>query len=92
MAMAYILIKTSPGHARDVYYRSNYLDEICEAHPLVGEYDLIFKVKADNSETIGYIIEDKIKKLDDIISTETLPVTDFINNGKKLRKTIIKRI
>lgn len=82
MAMAYVLIKTSPGHARDVYYKSNYLEEICEAHPLFGEYDLIFKVKADNSESIGYIVEDKIKKIDNIILAETLPVTDFVNNGK----------
>ncbi len=83
MAMAYILVKTSPGHARDVYYQSNYLDEICEAHPLFGEYDLIFKIKADNSETISYIIEDKIKKLGNIISTETFPVIDYNHRGKK---------
>ena len=77
MATAYVLVKTSPGHAREVHYKSYYLPEICESHPLVGGYDLIFKVKAEDSEKLGYFIEDKIKKLENVIYMETLPVTQF---------------
>jgi DNA-binding Lrp family transcriptional regulator len=76
MACAYILIKTLPGHEREVYYKCFYIPEICEAHPLVGEYSLIVKIKTDAYDTLGYVAADKIGKVDNITAAEILPVLE----------------
>jgi DNA-binding Lrp family transcriptional regulator len=77
MAIAYILIRTSPGHERDVFYSLRNVPGLCEAHPLVGRYNIIVKIKAENFEKLGYLILDKINHLKYINCTETLTATQF---------------
>jgi len=79
MAIAYILIKTITGKERELYYKFFYLPEVCEAHPLLGEYSLILKIKADTQEALGYIATDKIAKVDNIISLLYLPALDSLS-------------
>ena len=77
MATAYILIKTTPGHEREVYYKFFHIPEVCEAHPLVsGGYSLLLKIRADTFERLGYIAADSIRTIGNITSTEILPVMD----------------
>jgi DNA-binding Lrp family transcriptional regulator len=84
MATAYILIKTLPGHEREVYYKFFYIPEVCEAHPLVGEYSLILKIRAETYESLGYIAADKIGKIDNITSAEILPVLGTPSKSQRL--------
>ena len=81
MEIAYVLIRTSPGHERDVYYKLRSLKGInggvSEVHPVVGEYNLIVKIKAENYEKLGYIVVDKINRLEGISRTEMLATTQF---------------
>lgn len=79
MKMAYVLVKTSPGHERDVYHSLRDLKGInggvMEVHPVVGEFNLIVKIKAEKVETLGYIVVDKINHLKGIEHTEVLTTT-----------------
>ena len=81
MEMAFVLVRTFPGHERDVYYRLRGLKGInggvIEVHPVVGEYNLVVKIKAENFEKLGYIVVDKINRLEDIARTEVLTTTEF---------------
>ncbi len=84
MTSAYILVKTTPGHEREVYYKFFYVPEVCEAHPLVGEYSLILKIKADTCEGLGHIATDKIGSISNIVSTEVLPVLETDSKTQRL--------
>jgi len=81
METAYVLVKTSPGHERDVYHRLRGLKGtnggVMEVHPVVGEFNLVVKIKAAKVETLGYIVVDKINHLGDIVQTEVLTTTKF---------------
>lgn len=81
MEMAYVLVRTSPGHERDVYYRLRCLKGmnggVIEVHPVIGEYNLVVKIKAEKVETLGYIVVDKINQLEDVANTEVLTTTRF---------------
>ena len=81
MRMAYVLVKTSPGHERDVYHRLRDLKGInggvMEVHPVVGEFNLIVKIKAEKVETLGYIVVDKINHLKGIEHTEVLTTANI---------------
>ncbi len=88
MASAYILIKTDPGHEREVYYKFFYVPEVCEAHPLVGGYSLIIKIRADTFERLGYIAADAIGTIGHIVSTEILPVLDTPVKKQRLEEPL----
>jgi DNA-binding Lrp family transcriptional regulator len=77
MAIAYVLIKTSPGYERDVFYKLRNVTGICEAHPVIGRYNIIAKIKAEDYENLGYVVVDKINHLEHISSTEVLAATLF---------------
>ncbi len=73
METAYVLIRTSPGHERDVYYRLYNLKGInggvAEVHPVIGEYNLVVKIMAESFEKLGYVVVDKINHIEDIRCT-----------------------
>ncbi|MBN2600112.1 MAG: Lrp/AsnC ligand binding domain-containing protein, partial [Candidatus Thermoplasmatota archaeon] len=50
---------------------------IIELHPLFGEYDLIAKIEADDFESLGDIVVNKIRSIEGVIDTKTLTGTKF---------------
>ena len=62
----------SPLHEYEVFNKLSKLHEVIEVHPLFGEYDLIAKIEAEDYESIGQIIIQKIKTIDGITDTTTL--------------------
>jgi DNA-binding Lrp family transcriptional regulator len=68
----FVLIHISPAHEHEVFNKLSKLKEVIELHPLFGEYDLIAKIEAEDYESIGEIIIQKIKTIDGIIDTKTL--------------------
>jgi len=88
MAIAYILIKTVAGQERDLYYKFYYFPEVCEAYPLLGEYSLILKIKADTQEDLGYIATDKIGTLENIVSMLYLPALDSFAPHQRLEEPL----
>lgn len=77
MATAYVLIKTQPGHERDVYYSLARRRRFAEVHPVTGHYNLVVKVTSDSMESIGYIILEEINNTEHLSSYETLNTTQF---------------
>ena len=77
MAIAFVLIKTQPGHEHDVYYSLARQQAFAELHPVVGQYSLIVKVISESLEKIGYIVINQINKTENVSYTETLMVMEF---------------
>lgn len=76
MTIAYILLKILSGNEKEVYDKLSFIPEVFEANPLSGEYSLIIKLVAENYEAIGKITMDNIRKIDNIITLEILPVSE----------------
>ena len=74
-AMAFVLIRTKPGHENAVYYTLAKRGEFNELHPVTGEYSMVAKVVTNDPERIGYIVRDAISKTEHVDSYETLIVT-----------------
>lgn len=72
MAIGFVLIRISPSHESEVFKKLSEIPEILELRSLFGEYDVIAKIVAEDYETIGQIIINKIRKIDGITYTSTL--------------------
>jgi len=72
VVIGFVLMHISPLHEYEVFNKLSKLHEVIEVHPLFGEYDLIAKIEAEDYESIGEIIINKIKTIDGIVDTKTL--------------------
>ena len=72
MVIGFVLMHIAPLHEYEVFNKLSKLHEIREIHPLFGEYDLIAKIEAEDYESIGEIITQKIKIIHGVIDTMTL--------------------
>jgi len=77
MAIGFVLITAAPAHEHEIYHQLSKIPEIIELHPLFGEYDLIAKIEADDFESLGDIVVNKIRSIEGIIDTKTLTGTKF---------------
>lgn len=71
---AYILIGLGECDEQKVLEELSKNKEVVEANILFGEWDLIAKIQAENSEAIATFVMEKIRKNDDIKLTSTLIV------------------
>jgi len=72
MVIGFVLMHVSPLHEYEVFNKLSKLPEVIELNPLFGEYDLIAKIEAEDYESIGEIILQKIKTIEGITDTMTL--------------------
>jgi DNA-binding Lrp family transcriptional regulator len=72
MVIAFVLIDILPSKERAVYGELSEVKEIVELHPLVGDYDIIAKVEADDLDVLARIVIDKIRSIPGVIDTKTL--------------------
>ena len=72
MVIGFVLMHIAPLREYEVFNKLSKLHEVIEVHPLFGEYDLIAKIEAEDYESIGEIIIQKIKTIHGIIDTTTL--------------------
>ena len=77
MAVGFVLISVVPAHEHEVYNKLSKVSEIVELHPLFGEFDIIAKIEADDFESLGNIVVNKIRTIEGIIDTKTLTGTKF---------------
>ena len=75
MAIGFVLITAAPAHEHEVYNKLSKVSEIVELHPLFGEFDIIAKIEADDFESLGNIVVNKIRTIEGIIDTKTLTGT-----------------
>ena len=77
MAIGFVLITIAPVHEHEVYTKLSKVSEVIELHPLFGEYDLLAKIEADDFDSLGEIVVNKIRSIEGIIDTKTLTGTKF---------------
>lgn len=77
LAIGFVLVSTSPAKEHEVYNALLRVPEIVELHPLFGEYDLIAKIEAEDFNTLGQIVVDKIRTIPGVVDTKTLTGIKF---------------
>jgi DNA-binding Lrp family transcriptional regulator len=74
MLLAYILINTEIGDEEKVYNALTNMEGVVETHIVYGVYDIVAKVRAEDTEKLRTIVEN-IRKKAGLRSTLTLIVT-----------------
>ncbi len=82
MAIGFALLSISPLHEKNVFETLNIINEITEVHPLFGEYDILLKIEADNIDSIGDVIINKIRSIKGVVDTKTLIGTKSLSGEK----------
>jgi DNA-binding Lrp family transcriptional regulator len=70
--LAFVLINTEIGSECEVMSELSKLDNVKEAHPVYGVYDIVTKVEAETVDQLKEIITTKIRRLGKIRSTLTM--------------------
>jgi DNA-binding Lrp family transcriptional regulator len=55
-----------------VYEKLTQISEIIEVHPLFGEFDILVKIQADDIDSIGCIVINKIRSIQGVMDSKTL--------------------
>ncbi len=74
MEIAYVLVKSKIGHEVDVMNNILKIDGVKEVMGTYGVYDIFVKVQAPTRNEIEKIITQRIRKVNNVISTTTLSV------------------
>ena len=74
MEIAYVLVKSKIGHEVDVMNDILKIDGVKEVMGTYGVYDIFVKVQVPTRNEIERIITNKIRKLNNVLSTTTLSV------------------
>jgi DNA-binding Lrp family transcriptional regulator len=69
--VAYVLVKMKPGTSKEIV-GSRLIRGVQMAHSVLGGYDAVLVVKADDLQHLSRIIYDVIEKHPNVVATETL--------------------
>ncbi len=69
---AFVMVNCQAGHESDVIEQLRSIKGIKEAIRTSGPYDILCNIEASTVESLREIIEQKIRKIPDLISTTTL--------------------
>ena len=72
MIKAYVLIVTSPGATRRVALAMKAIDHVTEVHEVMGPYDIVGVIEAEQLTDIPPLLAERIRTLDGIQSTTSL--------------------
>jgi len=72
MIVGFVLIIISPDHKDNVCKRLSKEEMVVEVNQLIGEYDLIAKVKGNSRDEIGEFVIKKVRTIEGVIDTKTL--------------------
>jgi len=72
--LAFMGINIKPGSADQTTKELSYLEEVLEIHEMHGRFDLFLKIRAKDLNHIRDIMENKIRKLPNILETELMTV------------------
>jgi DNA-binding Lrp family transcriptional regulator len=72
MVKAYVLIITNPGKTKQVLTAIRALKGIVELHEVMGPYDIVAEVEAEQLSDIPAVLSEGIRPIDGIESTTSL--------------------
>jgi DNA-binding Lrp family transcriptional regulator len=77
MAKAYVLLKVTPGHERDIVKALKGIPEIENVDELYGEWDMIAKISVEKLEDLDALLSDKMRKIGGVTLTSTMIVAEY---------------
>ena len=69
---AYVLIVTDPVRTKDVMRQITQIPEVSESHEVMGPYDIIVEIQAQDLADIPPILGERIRRIEGIESTTSL--------------------
>jgi DNA-binding Lrp family transcriptional regulator len=72
VVLAYVLIVTSPGATRRVAVALREIDHVTVVHEVMGPYDIVAVIEADQLTDVPPILAERIRTLEGIQSTTSL--------------------
>ena len=69
---SYVLIVTDPGKTKHVFEEIQNLKGIQEVHEVMGPYDIVVEITAENLQEIPRILGEKIRPIEGVQSTTSL--------------------
>jgi len=77
MINAYLLGQINPeGGDENTLERLKSINGVQEAHIVFGKFDIVAKIRSETPETLEKTVFEEIRKLPDIIKTQTLLVSE----------------
>ena len=76
-AAGYVLIKVSSKKARDVYHELKNKDYVQSLDAVLGPFDIIAIIQAEDYSNIGQIVMDDIRHIEGVTDTVTCNVVNF---------------
>ena len=73
--LAYILITVKSGSERELTKQISEFKEVVEANVVIGENDVVIKVKVKDISQLDKFLTDKLRALSDIFLTTTMIIT-----------------
>ena len=74
MPTAFVFINTEPASMPEVLKKVKAVEGVEEAEMIYGVYDIVAKVKTETMDQLKQIITYKIRRLDNVLATQTLLV------------------
>jgi len=71
---AFIFINTEPASMPEVLNDVRAIEGVEEAEMVYGVYDIVVKVKTETMDTLKQIVTYRIRRIDKVLSTQTLLV------------------
>jgi DNA-binding Lrp family transcriptional regulator len=72
MASAFVLLNVNLGTEEEVVARLREVEGVKEAYEIFGVYDIIARLEAESTEKVRTMLQERVRKLDNIRSTLTL--------------------
>jgi DNA-binding Lrp family transcriptional regulator len=72
MPTAFVFINTEPASMSEVLKKVKAVEGVEEAEMIYGVYDIVAKVKTETMDQLKQIITYKIRRLDNVLATQTL--------------------
>ncbi len=72
MVKAYVLIVANPGATKDVYAALQNVQGVVESHEVMGPYDIVAEIEAENLSDVPPILSDHIRTIPGVESTTSL--------------------
>jgi len=69
---AYVLIVTDPGKTKNVLEEIQGMQGIEAVHEVMGPYDIVVEISAENLQDIPRILGDRIRPIEGVQSTTSL--------------------
>lgn len=69
--LAYVLVKMKPGTSKEIV-NSRAITGVQMAHSVMGRYDAVLVIKADDYQSLAKTIYNVIERHPNVVSTETL--------------------